>query len=334
MSNPLDRHSEWLNQHTEEIIDAERPIIDPHHHLWPGESQYLLEDLWDDTSSGHNIKHTVFIECTQEFLTSGPEHLKPVGETIFVKKIADEAKKEPSKSQISGIVSHADMTLGEGINEVLDLHFQYGESLFKGIRHAGGWDPHENMRNSHHSPSKDMYLSDVFNQSLKILGEKDLVFEAWQYHHQINQVAEIADRNENLTIILNHFSGPIGIGPYEGKEDDIFKVWQKDIKELSKRPNVLAKLGGLAMPVNGFKFHEQETPATSDQMVERQKRYYLECIESFEPSRCMFESNFPVDKQSISYHVLWNFFKKISENFSEDEKNSMFYGCAKKAYSI
>ena len=150
MSNPLDRHLEWLNQHTEEIIDAERPIIDPHHHLWPGESQYLLEDLWDDTSSGHNIKHTVFIECTQEFLTSGPDHLKPVGETIFVKKIADEAKKEPSKSQISGIVSHADMTLGEGINEVLDLHFQYGESLFKGIRHAGGWDPHEKMRNSHH----------------------------------------------------------------------------------------------------------------------------------------------------------------------------------------
>ena len=89
------------------------------------------------------------------------------------------------------------------------------------------------------------------------------------------------------------------------------------------------------MPVNGFKFHEQETPATSDQMVEKQKRYYLECIESFEPSRCcMFESNFPVDKQSISYHVLWNFFKKISENFSEDEKNSMFYDCAKKAYSI
>ena len=226
------------------------------------------------------------------------------------------------------------MTLGEGINEVLDLHFQYGESLFKGIRHAGGWDPHENMRNSHHSPPKDMYLSDVFNQSLKILGEKDLVFEAWQYHHQINQVAEIADRNEDLTIILNHFSGPIGIGPYEGKENEIFKVWQKDIKELSKRPNVLAKLGGLAMPVNGFKFHEQEMPATSDQMVEKQKRYYLECIESFEPSRCMFESNFPVDKQSISYHVLWNFFKKISENFSEDEKNSMFYDCAKKAYSI
>ena len=334
MSNPLDRHLEWLNQHSEEIIDAERPIIDPHHHLWPGENKYLLEDLWADTSSGHNIKHTVFIECTQEFLTSGPDHLKPIGETIFVKKIADEAKKVPSKSQISGIVSHVDMTLGEGINEVLDLHFLHGESLFKGIRRAGGWDPHENMRNSHHSPPKDMYLSDIFNKSLKILGEKGLVFEAWQYHHQINQVSILAREHPNLKIVLNHFSGPIGIGPYKDLRNEIFEQWKKDIDELVKNKNVYAKLGGLAMPINGYNFHKQSMPPSSDQIVEAQKNYYDYSIKSFGPERCMFESNFPVDKQSVSYHVIWNAFKKISKDYTEEDKEYLFLKSAENFYSL
>ena len=331
--NALEEHLIWLKQVKEDILDPERPIIDPHHHLWPGELPYLLDDLWKDTDDGHNIKKTVFIECSQEYLSDTDESFQPVGETIFVRDIALEAKNQPDKAQISGIVGHVDL-LANNVSDVLDRHLEEGHGLFKGIRHAGGWDHHDEIGNSHHNPQKNLYLSDEFSEGLNELENKNLTFEAWQYHHQINQVAEIADRNENLTIILNHFSGPIGIGPYEGKQDDIFKIWRKDIKELSKRPNVLAKLGGLAMPVNGFKFHEQETPATSDQMIDKQRRYYLECLESFEPSRCMFESNFPVDKQSISYHVLWNFFKKISENFSEDEKSSLFYDCAKQAYSI
>ena len=102
----------WYAQLTEDIIDPERPIIDPHHHLWFGNrwtqgAPYLLDDLWTDTESGHNIKKTVYIECRSSYRESGPDHLKPVGETEFVANIARQsAAAGLTNAVISGIVSH------------------------------------------------------------------------------------------------------------------------------------------------------------------------------------------------------------------------------------
>ena len=329
----LEDHLIWLKQVKEDILDPERPIIDPHHHLWPGELPYLLDDLWKDTDDGHNIKKTVFIECSQEYSLDMDESFQPVGETIFVRDIALEAKNQPDKAQISGIVGHVDL-LANNVSDVLDRHLEEGHGLFKGIRHAGGWDHHDEIGNSHHNPQKNLYLSDEFSEGLNELENKNLTFEAWQYHHQINQVSILAREHPNLKIVLNHFSGPIGIGPYKDMRNEIFEQWKKDIDELVKNKNVYAKLGGLAMPINGYNFHKQSMPPSSDQIVEAQKNYYDYSIKSFGPERCMFESNFPVDKQSVSYHVIWNAFKKISKDYTEEDKEYLFLKSAKNFYSL
>lgn len=333
---------EWLAQITEEIIDPEQRIIDPHHHLWPGVSsdssensnQYLLEDLWVDTGSGHNVTNTVFIDCSQCYWNSTDQALNPVGETEFVKKIADESKADPKQATISGIVGHVDMLLGFEAERVLEKHLEIGQELFKGIRHAGGWDPHPDVRNSHHDACEGLYLQPNFLDGLQTLAKLGYVFEAWQYHHQIPQITELAKQFPDLIIILNHFSGPLGIGPYENKHADIFPQWQKDLKELSLHENVFAKLGGLAMPVNGFGFHIQDKPPTSDEFILKQKAYYETALEYFTPKRCMFESNFPVDKTSISYPVLWNAFKKLATSYSASEKDQLFYKTASTVYRI
>tara|TARA_X000000368_G_scaffold178493_1_gene140847 strand:+ start:4874 stop:5902 length:1029 start_codon:yes stop_codon:yes gene_type:complete len=333
---------EWLAQISEEIIDPEQRIIDPHHHLWPGVSsdssensnQYLLEDLWADTSSGHNVTNTVFIDCSQCYWNSTDQALNPVGETEFVKKIADESKADPKQATISGIVGHVDMLLGFEAERVLEKHLEIGQELFKGIRHAGGWDPHPNVRNSHHDAFEGLYLQPNFLDGLQTLAKLGYVFEAWQYHHQIPQITELAKQFPDLVIILNHFSGPLGIGSYENKQADIFPQWQKDLKELSLHENVFAKLGGLAMPVNGFGFHIQDKPPTSDEFILKQKAYYETALEYFTPKRCMFESNFPVDKASISYPVLWNAFKKLATSYSASEKDQLFYKTASTVYRI
>tara|TARA_B100000214_G_scaffold50505_2_gene31822 strand:- start:5564 stop:6592 length:1029 start_codon:yes stop_codon:yes gene_type:complete len=334
---------DWINGVKEEIIDPEREIIDPHHHLWHGPDnppgikesyRYLLQDLWQDTSSGHNIKKTVFIDCGQEYYSDGPEQFKPVGETEFVAEIAAQATSDQSQAQISGIIGHANMMLGSNVKEVLELHVEKGNGLFRGIRHAGGWDSDERVKNAHSHPTPHIYLEDKFQQGLQELSSLEMVFDTWHYHNQIKDLTKLAKNLPELIIIHDHFGGPLGIGPYKDKREEIFIQWQEDIYELSQCPNVFSKLGGLAMPVNGWDWHKRELPATSDEIISEQGRYYLHTLECFGSDRCMFESNFPVDKQSVSYHVIWNAYKKLVYDFDEKTKDDLFYKTAERVYKL
>ena len=333
----------WIDKIQEEIREPDLSIIDPHHHLWHGPREemgennpyrYLLEDLWSDTGSGHNIKKTVFIDCGQEYHEEGPDAFKPVGETEFVLAIAKEAQKDSSKAQIAGIIGHADMMLGDSSKEVLEAHIEKGEGLFRGIRHSGGWDSDEAVKNAHSEPTERIYLEDQFQRGLEQLIDLNMVFDTWHYHNQISDLAVLAKALPSLKIVHDHFGGPLGIGPYEGQQDQIFGQWKDDITELSECPNVYSKLGGLAMPINGWNWHKRDLPASSNELVNAHQRYYSHTINTFGVERCMFESNFPVDKQSISYHVLWNAFKKMSANFSEEEKKYLFHDTAAEFYSL
>ena len=333
----------WINKVQEEIIDPDRKIIDPHHHLWHGPNdpsgiqesyRYLLQDLWKDTESGHNIKKTIFIDCGQEYYSEGPERFKPVGETEFVVEIAEQASEDKSKAQIAGIIGHANMMLGSSVKEVLELHSEKGKGLFRGIRHAGGWDDDERVKNAHSHPTPHIYLEEKFQEGLQELSSLEMVFDTWHYHNQIKDLTKLAKSIPDLVIVHDHFGGPLGIGPYKGKREEIFDQWKEDINELSQCKNVFSKLGGLAMPVNGWDWHKREVPASSDEIVSEQSRYYLHTLECFGPERCMFESNFPVDKQSVSYHVIWNAYKKLTHEFSEQDKESLFYGTAEKVYKL
>ncbi|MDC3107679.1 amidohydrolase family protein [Paracoccaceae bacterium] len=337
---------DWLKRVREDIIDPGQRIIDPHHHLWPktvkGSSNvrrhrlynYMLEDFWEDTSSGHNVTDSVYIECSEFFWSSEKEHFNPVGETEHMRGLAQFSQENTGETSISGIIGHANLLLGKDVDEVLERHIDIGGKFFKGIRHAGSWDPSDKINNSHHNPPKDMYLMKEFGEGIKALSVRGLVFEAWQYHHQIPQVTHLAKNNPDLLIILNHFSGPLGVASYATKKEEVYDKWKKDLCELSQYKNVYAKLGGLAMPINGFGFETNPNPPTSNDFLSFQRQFYFTTIDLFGPERCMFESNFPVDKYSVSYHVLWNAFKNLVKDFSKADKEHLFYKTASNVYSI
>ena len=323
-----------LKQIPEQILEPERRIVDPHHHLWPGAPgvAYLLDELRADTGGGHNIEATVFIECGTAFRTEGPEALRAVGETDYVRKIA-EASQGGRGARIAGIVGATDLRLPE-VPTVLEAHIEAGGGLFKGIRHAAAWDPSPDIRVSHHNPPARLLLDDAFRAGFAHLAPLGMSFDAWLYHRQIPELTDLARAFPDTAIVLDHFGGPLGIGPYAGKRDEVFAEWRAVIGPLAACPNVSVKLGGMAMPINGYGWHKPPAPPSSEAFVAAQGDYYRATIDLFSPARCMFESNFPVDRTSLSYRTLWNAFKRIAAPFSETEKDMMFRGTASAFYRL
>ena len=333
--------NQWLGQIEEKIIDPERPIIDPHHHLWREQKlarsiTYDLDDLWEDTASGHNIIATVFVECGADYRSSGPNSMRPVGETEYVSLAADLSLRHMSegKPPIMGIVSHADLRLGSAVEEVISAHIDAGKGLLKGIRHATAFYPDPPAVDRYAGRVEHLMMLKDFREGFACLQPAGLSFDAWLLHPQIQELTDLAREFPETTIIFDHFGGPLGIGPYQGKQREIFSQWRRDVEELSSCSNVYAKLGGLAMPINGWGWDERELPATSDEIVAAHEDYYLHTIDCFGPERCMFESNFPVDKLSVSYAVLWNALKKIGSRFSDEEKDLMFRLTADRVYRL
>ncbi len=327
---------EWRASVTEAIIDPERAIIDTHHHLWEVPDMwgtYVLSDLWADTGSGHNIEKTVFIDCHSNYRQDGPGRMKPIGETEYVASVARESAKVEGKATISAIVSHVNMLLGEAVEPVLQAHEEAGEGLFRGIRHAGPFDATGTLTNPG-SQRPCPYPEEDFRIGVKTLGRMGYTYDTWHFFHQNRDFLALAQAVPDTTMILDHFGSPLGVGAYAGKQDEIFEQWKEDIAAIAQCPNVIAKLGGLAMPDNGFGWDQRDIPPTSDEFAAAQERYYLHTISCFGPERCMFESNFPVDRLSISYQVLWNGMKKIVADFTEDEKHAMFYGTAERVYRM
>ncbi len=328
------KNDEWLSQLTEEIIDPDREIVDPHHHLWHQEATlYDLEDLWGDTGSGHNITQTVFVECGSSYRDAGPEHLKPAGETEYVADRAQRSTSVESQATISGIVARADLEHDQ-LDDILDAHETAGGTLFKGIRHAGAHAHHPEILSIPGGAPADLYERPAFRQGVARLGERGLTYDTWHYHYQNRAFLDLAKAVPGTIMILDHFGTPLGVGPYEEKREEIFESWKDDVAAIAECPNVVAKIGGLAMPDNGFGWNTRATPPSSDEFAEAQSPYYLHMIACFGPDRCMFESNFPVDRLSISYPVLWNGLKKIASGFSEAEQDQMFSGTAKRVYRL
>ncbi|CAE7182523.1 unnamed protein product [Symbiodinium pilosum] len=325
---------QWLSQVSEDIIEPERPIVDPHHHLWRQPNwTYELSELWGDTDSGHNITHTVFLECGSSYFSEGPEHLRCVGETNYVAEIAQASKQDPARATIAAIVAKADLD-SPHLDEVLDAHEKAAQGLFRGIRHAGARDPHpEDLTIAGRAP-EGLYQNEAFIRGVQRLGERGYSYDTWHYHHQNPSFCTLAKAAPDTTMILDHFGTPLGVGIYADQREAVFEQWQRDIAEIAKCPNVVAKLGGLAMPDNGFGWNQRATPPTSDEFVDAQARYYHHTIKCFGPERCMFESNFPVDRLSISYHVLWNGLKKIASRYSPAEQDALFQGTAKRIYKL
>ncbi len=332
---------DWLALTPEAPLEPDLPICDPHHHLWdrqPGRvaPRYLLDEILEDVGAGHNVVSTVFIECGAMFKSDGPEPLRAVGETEFVNGIAAmSASGAYGTARVAaGIIGTVDLRLGDAVAAVLDAQIAAGGGRFRGIRRAAAWDADAAVPPHRTKPGPGLLLRDDFRAGFKHLAPRRLTYEAWCYHRQIPDVTALARAFGDTTIILNHFGGPLGVGPYVGKADEVYAQWRTSITELATCPNVVAKLGGINMEMNGFGWHERSRPPGSQELMEATRRYYEVTIEKFGVGRCMFESNFPVDKASCSYTVLWNSFKRLTSKYSAAEKAQLFHDTAARVYRL
>jgi len=311
----------------EDIVEPALVICDPHHHLWdnPGD-RYLVEDLAADVASGHRVVSTVFVECDSAYRTNGPPSLQPVGETEFVVGADPEGL-------IAGIVGFADLRAPE-IEDVLAAHLDCGAGRFRGIRHRSAWDPVIELPPSHSSPPPGLLGDPAFRSGIAAVGVAGLSFDAWLYHPQIPELTELARAQPDVAIVVDHLGGPLGIGPYRARHAEVLSAWRAAMTELATCPNVFLKLGGVGMPLFGMKWHHNPASTTSEDIAAAWGGEIRWCIELFGVDRCMFESNFPVDRLSCSYRVLWNAFKHIATHASVTEKAALFHDTATMVYRL
>jgi predicted TIM-barrel fold metal-dependent hydrolase len=322
----------WLDRHQETILDLDLAIIDPHHHLWVRDGNtYLLPELLQDIASGHNIRATVFEECHSMYRSDGQPEEASLGETEFVTGIA-----AMSASGVFGpsrvcarMVGRVDLMLGAAAGKLLERHITASGGRFAGIRQSTAWDAdiHKVV------PRPGMLLDPTFREGYACLGPLGLVFDAWVYHPQLHEVADLAAAFPQTTIVLNHVGSPILGGPYAADRAKVFQDWKAGMTALARQPNVTVKLGALPVRLPGDDVSRDMPPSSEE--VARAWRPWLETsIELFGADRCMFESNFPVQKRWSSYAVTWNAFKRIAAGLSLSEKTALFAGTAARVYAV
>jgi len=332
-----DPREDWLAQYTEQVIDPARPIVDPHHHLWDrGGQRYLIEEITADIASGHNIVATVYVEARSMYRANGAEALRPVGEIEFANGAAAMSASGGygSASICAGIVGHVNLLLGDGARAVLEAEIAAGGGRFRGIRHSSAWDSDPNVAHMYATRPKGLLLDPTFRRGFACLAPLGLSFDAWLFHPQIGELADLARAFPDTRIVLDHCGGPVGLGSYANRRDEIFAGWKASIKDIAKCPNVAVKLGGLAMRLLGYDFHERAMPPSSEDAAAAWRPYIETCIEAFGPNRAMFESNFPPDKGQCSYQVIFNAFKRIAAPCSEAEKTALFSKTAADVYRL
>jgi L-fuconolactonase len=322
----------------ETIVEPDLPIIDAHHHLLDrGGVRYLFDDLRDDISAGHNIQATVYIESHSMMRDSGPELLRPVGETEFANGAAAmSASGNYGPCRINAaIISFANLLAGDAVAETLDAHSAAGGSRFRGIRQVGIWhsspEPYQYMASR---PEKDVYANSQFRKGFARLAERGLTFDAAVFHHQLGDVAALADAFPDTPIILNHLGFAMAMGMDEAGRKEVFADWRKRLGELARRANISAKIGGLGMPFWGFGFDQRDEPASYSELAQAWRPYVEVGIEIFGSGRCMMESNFPADGFSCGYVPLWNALKTITLDYSPDEKRKLYMANAARIYRI
>ncbi|WP_293802444.1 amidohydrolase [uncultured Bosea sp.] len=329
---------DWLALRDEAALDPGMPIVDAHHHLWdrPQGQRYLFDELLSDMAGGHDIRATIFVQSRSMYRPDLPEAFKPVGEVEFANGVAAQAASGlyGRHQACAGIVAHADLRLADRLEPVLGALSRAGGGRLRGIRNQTAWHSDPAIASNPVPPEQGVMRDPAFAAGVRQLAHHGLALDVWAYHTQLDEVAALADACPETMIVLDHCGGPLGAGSYRGRRSEVFAQWSAGMAALARRPNLRVKLGGLAMRVGGFDFHQAPLPPSSEQLAEAWSPYILLCIELFGPQRCMFESNFPVDKGMVGYGVLWNGFKRIVATFSSHERAWLFHRTAMEAYRL
>ena len=327
---------DWLDRRREEIIEPDLPIVDPHHHLVnrPETGRYLLPELLADIGTGHNITATVYLEWLSMYRAEGAVELRPVGEIEFANGVAAmSASGTYGETRVcAGIVGYADLALGAPVERLLEAMIGAGGGRVRGIRVITATQPDQAAWGSAIIRPEGLLMDPKLREGFSRLAPLGLSFDAWMYHTQLGELVGLARAFPETPIVLDHVGGAIGLGRYAGRRDEVFAEWGARIRELAACPNVHIKLGGLGMRMFGFTLHTRELPPSSEELDAAWRPYMETCIAAFGPDRAMFESNFPVDKGSCSYAMLWNAFKRITAGCSAAEKQALFAGTATKFY--
>ena len=340
MTEPLNRDA-WRAQISEVPLDPTLQIVDAHHHLWPIPMSPKMEAydakalLADKTGCGHNIVATVFVEAHARYRTDGPPSLRSVGETEYAEHSGREADRigMGAAGACAAIIANADMMLGERVEEVLIAHREASPGRLRGIRHLIAYDP--DFPGVLPGSRPGVMGEPIFRAAFARLAAHDLSFDAWVLHPQLGELSELAAAFPDTRIVLDHVGAPMGTGRYANGGSEGFEEWRRGLAKIAAHPNVVVKLGGLNMAVTNLGAPiDAPKPWTSPHMAEVQGRYLLTAIDLFGPSRCMFESNFPVDRMSTSACVLWNSFKLVAERCSSAEKAELFSGVAARTYRL
>jgi len=335
----LKRHvhprAEWLASRTEEALDPNLLIVDAHHHLFdiPG-NRYLFDDFLSDLRSGHKVEATVHVQCRSMYRVDGPEEMKALGETEFVNGVAAQSASGlyGQAKVCAGIVGAIDVLKGSAVERVLDAHIRAAPDRFRGIRPMTAWHESSEIRALDIPP--DVLMQAPAREAINAIYKRGLSLDIWVFFTQLDQVQKLCEVFPELPVVVNHCGGPLGIGPYEQIQEAAFGQWSKAIKGVAKFSNVHMKVGGLGMHYTGSDFHRRVSPPSSDDLAERWSPFVETCIDAFGPGRCMFESNFPVDKGTCSYQVLWNAFKKISRRYDDGERRRLFSETAMQFYRL
>ncbi|MEG5263042.1 amidohydrolase family protein [Pseudomonas sp. JDS28PS106] len=329
---------DWLAQVVEAPIDPDLPIIDAHHHLWdrPG-NRYLFDEYRQDIDhAGHAVLASVYVQCRSMFDADRDGAWASVGEVEFANGVAAmSASGLYGKARLcAAIVCGADLRQGDFITPVLEQMRERAGARLRGVRNTTAWHADPRVVTNPNPPPAGVLREKGFRTAVGRLREFELALDIWGYHTQLDDMLDLARSFPDQLIVIDHVAGPLGTGPYEGRRGEVLEHWKRGIALLAQCPNVRIKLGGLGMSVSGFALHTQPLPPDSARLAQLWRPYLMHCIEQFGVERCMFESNFPVDKGMYGYCVMWNAFKRVTADFSPDERDWLFNGTAAQTYGI
>lgn len=321
---------DWLVLSQEEVLAPGQPIFDCHHHLWDRpEGRYRAEELTADVCAGHDVRASLYVQCTTGYRTTGPEALRPVGE---VETVLDWTR--GSEHFPAGIVAMADLQLGAAVRPVLEALAEAGQGRVKGIRNTTAWHADPSVRSNPIPPPPGLLATKAFRAGARTVAAHGLTLDIWAYQTQLAEVRALAEAVPELTVVVDHCGGPLGVGPHDRFDAQNFSAWRAALAPVAALPNTRVKIGGFGLAVFGWRYAEAPEPPHSEALAEDWRPWVETCLDLFGPARAMFESNFPVDKGQVGYRTLWNAFKRLAAQLGDAAQDALFWRTAAQVYGI